>query len=231
MEIGGIHVIVQKLETFEFGDMDGGGYSKNILKKVSLETYWKGNILAYILGFWDLAAPNIGVNSKGIIRFFDNESCLVYFNKPFKSTEMGFIVGFISHLFDWNQFITPLDKSTAANLKEYIDSLQNFENELSTYRKYRSITFENDDGIHFRLNLLRNFNLKKGVSFYDLYSVIYPRIALGFDELMEITRRGLNREDIGYGTALFFGSYIHRRYTLSEEVKEDLRQWVDTYIE
>lgn len=61
--------------------------------------------------------------------------------------------------------------------------------------------------------------------------MIYPRIALGFDELMEITRRGLNREDIGYGTALFFGSYIHRRYTLSEEVKEDLRQWVDTYIE
>ena len=63
---------------------------------------------------------------------------------------MGFIVGFISHSFDWNQFITPLDKSTAANLKEYIDSLQNFENELSTYRKYRSITFENDDGIHFQ---------------------------------------------------------------------------------
>lgn len=230
MEIGGTHVIVQKLEAFEYGAMIGNGYTEGTLEKVSLETYWKANILAYILGFWDLAAPNIGVNPKGIIRFFDNESCLVYFDTPFRGPEMGFTVGFISHSFDWNQFTTPLDKSTAAKLKKYIKSLKNFEKELSAYLKFRPINFEND-GIHFRLNLLRNFNFKKGISFYDLYSVIYPRITLGFEELIDITRKGLNREDIGYGTALFFCSYLHKRFIISEEVSEDLRHWIDTYIE
>jgi hypothetical protein len=160
MEIGGVRVIVQKLEAFEFGNYEGGGYTQGTLKNVSLETYWKAHIFSFISGLSDLAVANIGVNSKGIIRYFDNESCLVYFNTPFR-TEVGFSTGFICQSFDWKQFNAPLDKATARNLRKYIRSFDGFEADLETYLLFRPV-FLPMDGVQYRLNILRNFDVHEG---------------------------------------------------------------------
>lgn len=228
MEIGGVRVIVQRLEPFEFGNYLGDGYSRGTLEKISLETYWKAHIQAYILGFSDLAAANIGVSSKGIIRFFDNEACLIYYNIPFK-TDSGFSTGFICQSFDWEQFNTPLDSSTARKLRSFIDSFCNFEENFNTYRLYRPI----DDtlaGIQHRLDILRNFDIQKGTTFHDLYSKIFPRINSGLDELNQIAN-GILKRKVGYGTTLFFACRPKRDIKLTDQDRAAIRQWVATYVE
>jgi hypothetical protein len=228
MEIGGIRVIVQRLESFEFGDNFGGGYSRNTLKDISLETYWKAHIQAYILGFSDLAAANIGVNSKGIIRYFDNEASLIYYNTPFK-TDSGFSTGFICHSFDWDQFNASLDASTAKKLRDFVDNLGNFEEDLKTYLTYRPVTIS-EEGIQYRLNIVRNFNFEKGATFHDFYSTIFPRISAGSQALIQIANKILKRK-VGFGNALFFTCRPKRDIFLSEQDKAAISYWVANYIE
>lgn len=228
MEIGGIRVIVQRLEKFEYGNIQGGGYSKGTLKKIPVEDYWKAHIQAFLLGLSDMAAANIGVNSKGVIRFFDNEASLIYYNVPFKN-ELCFSTGFVCQSFDWRQFKTPIDSSTANHLTLFIDNLSNFEEKLRIYLTYRPVSIPFNK-FQWRLDTLRNFSYQKGVRFQDLYSTIFPRLSSGLDEMSQIAGSIMQRK-IGWGTTLFFTCRRLKDYKLTPDQKAVMNAWVATYIE
>ena len=227
MEIGGVRVIVQKLEPFEFGNKYGGGYSKGTIKKISLETYWKSHLQAYILGLSDLAVSNIGINKKGIIRFFDNEACLIYYNTALNK-DTYFSSGFMCQSYDWPQFDTPLDEATAHRLQEYIHTFINLENKLRAYFSIRVVTFPFDQ-LQYRIRMVQNFKIQKGISFRDFFAVLFPDIEKGFDELHTIVSDMLQRR-AGYGTSLFYASRYIKRNLLPEKTKTRIKEWVHTYI-
>lgn len=228
MEIGGIRVIVQKLESFEFANKNGDGYSKGLLKKISLETYWKAHLQAFLLGFSDLASANIGVNSKGVIRFFDNEASLIYYNTPFKN-ELCFSTGFVCQSFDWPQYNTSIDSTTAESLRNFVEGLSNYEETLKIYAAHRPV-FMGEEGVKHRLNIIRNFNFQTGVTFRDFYAAVFPRLSAGLDEMNQIANRIMKR-NVGHGSTLFFSCRRIKDYKLSPQDKAEIQQWVNRYIE
>ena len=232
MEIGGFRVIVQKLEPFEFGerisgrDM-GGGYSKNTIEKVSLETYWKAHLQAYIVGLSDLVVSNIGVNSKGIIRFFDNEACLIYYNAPFPRVNT-FSTGFICQSFDWDQYRKPLDSKTAFVIQDFIRGLGNFEESLKIYCRIRNIALS-FDAVRHRLNILQNFPVREGTTFQDFFAAVFPKMSPGLDGLCNIVSRLLHKP-VGHGTALFYATRHAKKKLPPPEMQAALTTWVNTYV-
>jgi hypothetical protein len=228
MEIGGVRVVVQKLEPFEVGDIEGGGYSKSTLKKISLETYWKAHIQAYILGLSDLASANIGVNSKGIIRFFDTEASLIYYNTPFK-TDFSFSTGFICQSFDWEQYNTPLDRGTAEKLNDFVQTLYDYEDDLRRYEAIRPVRILGE-GVERRLEILRDFDFREGVCFRDFFAAVFPRLGIGLPELNQLVNRIIQR-DVGHGSTLFFTCRGIKKVALKPHEKKDLDKWITTYIE
>lgn len=225
VELAGKRVIVQKIEKFTHGNYDGQ-YPKKILKKVSLETYWKAHLQAYLLGLSDLAAGNIGVNKQGIIRFFDNEGALSYYDVPFK-TAFGFSTGFICHSFDWPQFKKPLDDKTAKMLKNYVASLADFHKDYLTYQAFRPVT---EQGMYHRLELVRHFNFAPGTTFEDFLAAIFPRLAAGLPELNRLVSQITGRPS-ATGSSLFFACRRIAKYSLTSAQKKHMATWIKTYIE
>lgn len=228
VEIGGIRTIIQHLERFEFGDKLTGSYSKGTVETVSLQTYWEAHIQAFLLGFSDLAAANIGINSKGIIRFFDNEASLIYFNTPFR-TELSFSTGFICQSFDWPQFSAPLDQATADSLRSMINNLSHLEEDLQIYTSDRPVEIPFERFQH-RLELLRNFNFQEGVTFRDFYATVFPRLNAGLDELNRLVNKILKR-DVGIGSTLFYATWKIRKNPPPSKQRAALERWIQTYID
>lgn len=228
MDMGGKKVVVQKLETFTYGDKKTKCPSSKLVQKVSLKTYWKAHLQAYLFGFTDLVGGNIGVNESGVIRFFDNESSFNYSNTPSRSV-IGANVGFISQAFDWPQYKQPLDRNTAEALKAFVLSLSDFEENLQIYLSNRLIQID-EEGLLYRLEKIRSFPLEEGSSFFDFYSYISPRLALGLDELSNIVNPIIKRNG-GHGSALFFMAASKERYKLSRKQKKMIASWLDMYME
>ncbi len=230
IEIGGKRVIIQNLESFEVGSKSPGkkGYSKGAVRRVSLESYWKAHFLAYILGFSDLAAQNIGINSKGEIRFFDNEASFIYYNTPFK-TDLSFSTGFLCESYDWPQYRSQLDSKEAIDLRAFVDSLSGFERVVRVYLSCRPFSL-NSDGLFYRLDKLRSFSIQKGSTFRDFFGFVYPQMSPGLDELNQIVGSIYNRE-VDHGSSLFFVCSRMKRHKLTDKEKEKIRHWIETYIE
>jgi hypothetical protein len=228
MDLGGKIVIVQKLERFATGEWGGGGYPKGLLRKVSLETYWKAHLVIYLLGISDLPETNVGVNSEGVIRLFDNEVSLVYYNAPSKSTRF-FSSGFVCQSFDWPQYSTPLDRDTANRLMDFVMGFSDFEENLKIYLKHRPVSLPLD-ALQHRLDIVRNFPFQKGVTFRDFFGAVFPKMSPGLDELARITSRILKRK-VNHGSALFFTCKSIKPANLSPKDIAALKEWVDTYID
>ena len=227
VEIAGKRVVLQKKESFEYGSRKVSEYFKTRIQKVSLETYWKAHLLAFLLGLGDLAARNIGVNSEGVIRFFDNESSFIYYNQPMKNNT-SFTTGFICHSFDWPQYRKPLDRTTAENIKNYVRTLLNSEEMINAYSAFRPIKFE--EGLFFRFEKIRSFAFEEGVTFRDFYGSVYPRMSQGLDELNQIVKEILKRK-VDHGSSLFYSCRWIKNHPPSPQQKAALQQWVNTYIE
>jgi hypothetical protein len=227
MEIGGKIVILQKLESFQIGSIDMG-HELNVVNKVSLKTYWRALLQAYVLGIGDLVSPNIGVNQKGIIRFFDNESCLVYNNTPFRNANT-FKLGFLCQAIDWPQFHVPMDAKTAKVVQEYVWSFCNsFEENMKTYLSFRSVNIS-DEGLKIRLEKLKTFEFSEGKTFNDFHSFIYPRMNKGLDKLSRIVSNIL-KIDVGSGVSLFFVTRRMKRYALTPDENASIQKWIDRYV-
>jgi hypothetical protein len=222
IEIAQKRVMVQEIESFECGQP-----KKETLSNVSLETYWKAHLQAYILGFSDLAATNIGVNSQGMIRFFDNEISFVYYNVAQK-TEKGFTTGFISQSFDWPQFSKPIDEKIALTLQQLVRSFSTFEQNMRIYLRYRPLTFSNE-GLEYRLEKVRSFEYKKGKTFKDFFSWLYPEIGAGLDELTQLVSP-IMKKKTGYGTSLFFMCGSIKNYQLTGPQRNAVQKWLNKYI-
>lgn len=226
VHIGGKAVIVQKKEMIEIGKGEFDCPSEDLLKKVSLKNYWKAHILAYLLGFRDLAGRNIGVNTGGMIRFFDNESSFKYVSIK---NGGGFTIPFVSQSFDWPQYRIPLDQKTAESLKHFVNSLSDFENELKQYISLRKLTISEQD-LNLRLHMLRNFPLKKGATFRDLYGSLFPQLSPGLDQLNHIVGKIVNHK-VDHGTALYFVWRKKKKYNLSDKDNLALDRWIETYTQ
>lgn len=195
---------------------------------MTLETYWKAHLQAYILGMSDLASANIGVNKKGMIRFFDNEACLIYYNRAFR-TSMSFSNGFISQSFDWPHYRTPLDKKTALKVKNFILGFAHFEENLNKYLQLRPLKIL-ETGLKYRLDQVRNFSIEEGASFCDFYATLYPQMSPGLDQLNKIAGKIMHRT-VDHGSALFFACKRIKHYQLSEEDRAAIQLWIKTYID
>ncbi len=233
IEMGGKKIIIQELEEFEFGKVISEsypkkGFPKEIVDKVSLETYWKAHLQAYILGLGDLVVQNIGVSPSGIIRFFDNESSIGYRNYIVK-TDTGFKASFQCESFDWPQFRADLDKKTARKIKAYLQGFVGFEDRLKIYLQHRPIDFD-INGILERLEHVRNFEIKEGVSFRDFYGSLHPKLSRGLKDLNHIVQSILKRK-VGYGASLLFMSRWINSYSLSPEENAMVQGWLHTYID
>lgn len=227
VEIDGKRVIVQKMEPFFVGKGRGEVHTDKNLRKVTLETYWKAHIQAYLLGHCDLAGRNIGISPDGKIRFFDNESCLTYRNIPTRN-EFTFSSCFISQSLDWPHYRRPIDEKTAKELQAFVQSLSTVEKELPIYMKSRSMSL-NIPGFLYRLERVRSFKIAPGATFRDLFGALFPRMSPGLDELNRIVSR-IVKEPVEHGTALFFITRKMKKYALSPEDKAAIQRWIDTYI-
>lgn len=228
IEIGEKIVIVQPLENFEVGTILGGN-SKKSTEKVSLETYWKALLQAYILGLSDLVSTNIGINEKGIIRFFDNEACLIYRNAPFRNN-FSFKMGFQCQAIDWPQYNQPLDGKTAKRVQAFVNSFaSSFEENARRYLSLRDVTVC-EDGMEIRIAHLMNFSYNEGVTFHDFYSYLYPKMSSGFDDLSNIVSNILNMK-ARHGLSLFFVTRGMKKYNLTNKEKNAIEQWVKTYVD
>ena len=211
VEIAGKKVILQKKESFQHSKTHELSYFKTWRRKISVETYWKAHFIAYLLGHHDLLSRNIGVNSNGMIRFFDNEACFFYLNNIIKSTD-SIRIGFISQAFDWPQFIKPLDRTTAESLKKFVQTFANSEEMIKGYKTFRSLPFSEEDFL-FRLEKVRNFAIQEGATFRDFFGSLYPRLNEGFDELIRLTNAVMKRK-MNHGSSLFFISRWVKKYKL-----------------
>lgn len=225
LDIAGKRVIVQKLENFKHGDGEGH-YPDNLLEKVSLETYWKAHFQAYLLGLSDMAAGNIGINPHGKIRFFDNEASLTYYNVPFK-TEKSFSTGFICHSFDWPQFSQPLDASTAKALQAFVASLADFETHYPTYLSHRPL---NEQGIFFRLEKVRQFEIKKGTTFNDFFNFVFPKLGSGMPELNHLVSTLLHTK-ARHGTSLFYVCRKMLKNPPEAKKRALIEAWINKYVD
>ena len=228
LEIGGKKVIIQKLEDFESGNKHGGGYAKNSVKKVSLETFWKAHLQAYILGLADLPLANIGINPSGLIRFFDNEASLHYDNNITKMNG-SFAMGYYCQSFDWPQYRLPLNKKIVAKLKKFIKGLDGFEDKFQRYLQYRPNDLLQAE-LDKRLLNVRKFRLEEGITFRDFFGSLYPRLSTGLDELNRLVSGILNRP-IDHGTSIFFVCRWMKTYPLAHHDKQKLEQWIADYID
>lgn len=227
VEIDGKRVIVQKMEPFAVGKGKGEVHTDKNLRKVTLETYWKAHIQAYLLGHCDLAGRNIGISPDGKIRFFDNESCLTYRNIPTRN-EFTFSSCFISQSLDWPHYRLPIDEKTAKKLQAFVKSLSNVEKQIHIYMKNRSMSL-NEPGFLYRLERIRSFKMALGSTFRDLFGTLFPRMSPGLEELNRIVGK-IIRQPVEHGTALFFITRKMKNYTLSPEDKAEIQRWIDTYI-
>ncbi len=232
VEMGGKKIIVQHLEPFIYGveshKNPKRGHLKKVTKTVSLEAYWKAHLHAYILGQTNLLARNVGVNKTGLIRFFDNEDCLIY-NNTVVNIENSVKMGYICQSFDWPQFCAPLDKQTAKKIVAFIQNLSDFEHKMRIYANCRQIKFS-ERGLRLRLEKTRDFSVKAGVSFRDFFGSLHPRLDPGLEQLRHIVQ-GIFKTEVGYGTTLFFMQRWIRSHPLSSEEIEQIQAWIATYVE
>lgn len=227
IEIGGKIVILQKLESFQVGSIDMGN-DPMAIDKVSLKTYWRALLQAYILGIGDLVSPNIGISDKGIIRFFDNESCLVYHNTPFRCADT-FRMGFVCQAIDWPQYRIPMDANTAKIVQEYVNSFcNNFEENMNIYLAFRPVDVITE-GLQVRIDKLRSFEFSEGKTFDDFHEFIYPRLNKGLDQLSKIVSNIL-KVDGGRGMSLFFVIRRMKKYPLTPEENATIQKWIDRYV-
>ncbi len=228
IKIGGKYVIIQKVESFAIAEEKTNLPRKDIMRSVLVEDYWNACFQMYLLGLGDLKGSNIGINKKGKIRFFDVESSFKYQNQPIRS-KYSFHAGFAAQSFAWPQFQQPLDKRAVISLQRFIGSLDNLEEDITTYLAYRSFPLDRE-GFFYRLEKIRNFPLEKGKTFEDFYRFIFPQMSLGLDELCSIISRILQKK-VSLGEALFFAHKDLKREKLSSEEKKELRQWLSIYIQ
>lgn len=227
IKIEGKIAIVQRFEKLNIGKSNEG-FSPKLLKKVNLETYWKALLQAYVLGLGDLVAANISISSQGMIRFFDTEGCFLYRNTPFK-TSSGIKMGFLCHCLDWPQYQEPLDDATAKKIQQYIQVYSQYKNNLQIYLKHRTLTFD-EEGLDVRLENIKNFVFERGTTFQDFYSYIYSKMGPGLNELSHIVSAIL-KEKTGHGSSLFFLTRRMRKIQLTNEEKNTIQKWIDTYVD
>lgn len=227
MEIAGKRVIVQRQEPFEIGSGNLSRPRDATLALVTLETYWKAHLQAFLLGLGDLAGQNIGVSPEGVIRFFDNEASFIYHNEPFK-TDDSFSMGFICQSFDWPHYRMPLDRKTAESLRNYIGSLDGLEENLKIYSLCRQFPFPNE-GFLSRLQKVRNFAYREGATFRDFFGTVFPQISPGLDDLTETVGQFLGYK-IDHGTMLFFICRHMKKQDVPLRTKSVIKNWVDKYV-
>ena len=226
VEVGGKKVIVQETEDFVRGDKMGGGYPEKLMQKVSLETYWKANLQAYLLGFGDLAGPNIGISPVGQVVFFDNESSFSYHNRPERVADF-FTMGFISQTFDWPHYRAALDAQSAEGLKKFVSGILANESYIALYLASRA--HFPDGGFLERLEKVRGFSIKKGTCFRDFFGSLYPKLSLGLDKLNALVSE-IYQRPVDHGSALFFSCRYIKKYALTLEQKKKFRSWLNKYV-
>ncbi len=230
VEIKKQKTIFQVAELFVIGE---GGLQQiphvSFVKKVSLIDYWKAHWLAYIMGMGDLVGQNIGINAKGVIRFFDVESSFRYQNCPVK-TEKSFKPGFIMESFEWPQYRASLKKKQVLELRAFVESLYGIEDKLRIYFEHRpfSISWE---GIGYRLEKIRSFLVQEDLCFRDFYGFLYPHMSEGLDELNGIVSSILDKK-VDHGSAIIFASRRYEHYKkCSDKEKKMLQKWISTYVD
>lgn len=224
MEIAGKKVVAQRLEPFSVTKVP----MRSLLQKVSLGTYWKAQLQAYLIGVKDLMGKNIGITEAGEIRLFDLESCFCYQNHPCKHSN-AFHTGFLMQSFMWPQYYQPLDETSLDSLKSFLELLYLIEERILLYLKHRSFSLDLH-GFTYRLNKIRNFNWETGQSFDDFYRFLFPRVALGLPCLNEIIGRSIQKKVDGV-EALLFLRKGYKKEKLSSSARKDLKKWIDAYID
>jgi hypothetical protein len=228
LKIGGKIVILQPLESFQVGSIDLG-IDQNISKKVSLKNYWKAQLQAYTVGLADLVATNIGINDKGLIRFFDNESCFMFRNIPERNNK-SFRIGYLCQAIDWRQYRVPMDSKTAKAVQEYVWSFcDNFEENLYTYLSFRPFSFPIEE-LQVRLQILRDFKFSKGKTFADFHRFLYPRMDKGLNALRKIVSNILGMK-AGYSASITFVTRRMKYFNLTTEQSHSIQKWIDRYID
>lgn len=231
--IGDKIAIIQKLEDFYFGS-NQIGFDPKISKKVSLKTYWKALLQSYLFGVGDLVPANIGVNKRGIIRFFDTESCLNFNNTPRKTTISegvnGVQVGYLCHAIDWDQYIQPLDAATADTVRNYVNSFINsYEENFAIYRLFRPLELD-DAGLAERIAFLKCYPFEEGTTFRDFFFALYPKMSPGLDELNQIIGKILDLK-VGHAASLFFMRRKIKRFELTSKQNRKIQAWIAEYVE
>lgn len=226
MKVGKKEVVLQRLEPLVYG-REGRGHPKEVVKRVSLVNYWKGHIQAYLLGLSDLVARNIGVSPDGKLRFFDNETAFKYCHTPTR-TKLSFLSGFVAETFDWPHYRKKLDKKSARLLKRYIQSLSRFEAELPLWAAERA--FAPPEGLLEALHNIRQFKIREGVTFRDLYGTLFPTLNLGLDKLNRLASSVLHRK-VDHGSSLLLATRWIKHRKLDSRDYKDLQKWISAYVE
>ncbi len=228
MEIGDKKVVIQKMEDFFIGDIPPRIPPMDLVKKVPLTTYWKAHWLAFILGQRDLVGRNIGVNTKGYIRFFDAEDSFCYSQKP-TNVNGVFYVPFLTQAFEWPQYREELEEKNWRELWEFQQKLLAAKDEIKAYFSYRDVDCNLEDLLN-RLDQVAYFPLKEGLCFRDFYGFLFPRMNKGLDKLNWIVSGILNR-NVDHGAALFHAMGKHRIKQLTSAQRKAIKEWIHEYVD
>jgi len=227
LQIGNNTTIIQKWEYFKKGAWLTLHPPQHVIKKVSLENYWKAHFLAFILGHNDLSGANIGITPRGTIRFFDNEGIFQRELIP-KKTQDAFFVSFVSVSFDWPQYRMPIDKHTAQRLREFIIQINKNKPQILLYSEIRGIP-KAGNFILENIEILNQFDISEGKSFLSFIGFLYPTLIDGLDKLNKIVAKVLH-PNIDHGVALFFATRMVKYYNLSIQIRNELNAWIDQYV-
>ena len=211
-KIGNTKVIVQPFERFSLGSWIVA-HPRSITERVSLRTYFRAHLLAFILGADDLSGMNIGVTKRGAIRFFDNEDV-------FCDTSI-----FMSVAFDWAHYRKKIGLKLAQELNALIAELVTKKSSLDAYATLREVSVE---GVVARVEQVAPFHFDAHTTFLTFYSFLYPTLSEGLDELGEIVGKILHRK-VDHGIALFFAFHMVRLWSLSDEDQAALDGWEVRY--
>lgn len=200
-------------------------------ERISLFSFWKINLLAYLLGHLDLVTPNIPITRRGEVILFDNEATLSSTNTMRGSTE-GLSLPLVNYMVEWPQAKKQLSKRDAKELNALAEKWKDLDLNAYLSHPYTRVQLSEEEkkALEGRVHtLIQHFPISEGLTYEEFFKALFPSFFNGIDEILPTVQRITGQNLTPYSTLVFISSCRSWWENLSEEDNQLLLNWVDKY--
>lgn len=200
-------------------------------ERVSLVSFWKINLLSYVIGHLDLVSPNIPITKQGMIILFDNEDTLTPTN-TIQGSKWGLSLPLVNYMVEWPQAERGLSEEEAKELNALVIKWKGLDLHAYWNHPYTKIQLSEDEkrALEERVNtLIQYFPISEGMTYSEFFTKLFPTIFNGMEEILPTVQRITNQNITPYSALVFISSCRSWWENLSEADNQLLLNWVDKY--